>query len=163
MTHLAGMLDAIMFAGGDPIGARCRLLAHPLGAALRQPALAPALQSLGVTAALAARESLGRSTLDQAQGRGERCLVLKSRLCGIRANRFDLILGARVADRLTQSHLARFIAAAADCLEPGGRLTLSFFVPGHLGSGWQTIWLGQPVKRHEPLAVAAAARTAAVS
>ncbi|MEQ1497392.1 MAG: hypothetical protein ABL914_01930 [Novosphingobium sp.] len=160
ITHLAGLLDAVLIDCSNPAAVRQNLLAHPLGAALREPVLAAWSQRLGIAAALDARKELSRSTLDHANQRGDRSLFLADSLPRPGPGQFDLILAADLPDRITSTQLEPAIKAAADSLAAGGRLVLSFFVPGHLGCGWQTIWLDQQIERHAPAAFGAAARAA---
>ncbi|MFM5908205.1 MAG: hypothetical protein ACKOPO_11580 [Novosphingobium sp.] len=165
IAHLAGILDAVLLDCRDPGSVRESLLAHPLGSALRHPAMAEYTGRLGIARALDARDELTNATLVQARRRGERCLVLdKGRGANalIHAGRqsFDLILATTLPDAMSEGRLARGMARAADRLASGGRLVISAFLPGHLGCGWHSIWLGKPVHRHAPEALTRAARAA---
>jgi SAM-dependent methyltransferase len=165
IAHLAGLLDAVLLDCRDPAAVRQSLLAHPLGAALRHPAMAAFTQRLGIAQALSAREELARATLRQARQRGERCLVVDAPARAnalIHAGResFDLILAANLPDGQCESRLARSMGKAARRLVRGGRLVISAFLPGHLGCGWHSIWLARPVHRHAPDTLSRAAQAA---
>lgn len=192
ILQLSGMLDAMVAEGLDQAAIRAGLLAHPLGQALNDPQAAQAAASLGFVEAGQTRAALARDTLEQAWQRGERCLVFSDcggaeleRLAGrdlsnlalAPAHRtnpalfpalagsepFDLILAAGLADRLSAAELAQFVSTAAYRLAPQGRLVMSTFVPGHLGSGWQAICFGRTVECHAEAALTEAAARADLS
>lgn len=156
VAHLAGLFDAALINCGEPALIRAVLANHPLSDALRQPRLAAETQLLAPDGALAARAALVRGWRDTAQQRGDCWIDLDQDHWPAAGTRHDLILAAALADRLDASTLAAAIAGLAGCLAPRGRLVLSAFVPGHLGCGWQTIWLNRQDHRHEGDAIAAA-------
>lgn len=162
IAHLTGLLDAVLIQCGDPDQIRLRLRTHPLGAVLRQPALAARTDRLGIEAALIVRNSLALSTLEQARSRGEQCLILQHGDAYPDTGSYDLILAPELLDFVAEAEVEQAIHTASLRLVSGGRLTFSFFVAGHHGCGWQTLWLGHCIERHAPTAIVAAARAAAL-
>jgi hypothetical protein len=165
VATLAGLLDAFVISAATTAD-ECRnlLLGHPLGSALKAPMLANTIAELGFARAERARVQLARDITDCARAKGLHiCLITPGRKgesytlsqsLRKQESLFDGVIAPAIADDLTDAELLEFTRLAASRLKRGGQLCMSAFAPGHIGQGWQTIWLGRKLHCHDEAAFA---------
>ena len=142
-----------------------------------------AMAPIGFVRALQARLMLARQSLTQAWQAGRSVAIIgdseaeMAALMGLdTANitvaadyadlpeqRFDLILAHALPDDAVQRDMTRAAAHLAPHLELGGTLSMSAFVPAHLGMGWQAACLGRAPYCHDEAGFAAVSAIAGLS